>query len=196
MKTIKVATMVMLIVACVIASIALTQPTAAAGNGQVSHEMKQTCTMLNVTSPAFKDGGRIPVKYTADGDDMSPPLSWSCAPPDVAEYVVTAQDPDAPGGTFTHWVIYRIPGNYDHLDEGIMQVSELDNGAMQGMTSFGKVGYGGPSPPKGKPHRYIFTVYALSASPDLPAGITIDQLFKAIQGNVIAEGSLTGLYGR
>jgi len=158
--------------------------------------MECNATMLNVTSPAFPDGGRIPVRYTADGDDLSPPLSWSHAPAGTSEFALICEDPDAPGGTFTHWVIYDIPSNYDHLDDGMMQVAELDNGAMQGKNSFGKIGYGGPAPPRGKPHHYIFRIYALDAKLDLPAGIAKDELLKAMQGHIMAEGCLTGLYGR
>jgi Raf kinase inhibitor-like YbhB/YbcL family protein len=170
---------------------------AAAGTGQASDNMMQTkVKMLNVTSPAFRDGDRIPVQFTADGDNMSPPLHWSRAPEGVAEYAVICEDPDAPRGTFTHWVMYRIPGNYDRLDEGVMQVAQLDNGAMQGKNSAGGIGYTGPSPPPGKPHRYQFKVYALSAKLDLPAGITKEELRMAMEGYVVAKGEVTGLYGR
>jgi Raf kinase inhibitor-like YbhB/YbcL family protein len=170
---------------------------AAAGIGQASDNMMRTkVTMLNVSSPAFGDGERIPVQYTADGDNMSPPLRWSGAPDGVVEYAVICEDPDAPRGTFTHWVIYGIPANYDHLDDGIMQISELDNRAMQGKNSAGGIGYTGPSPPPGKPHHYEFKVYALSAKLDLPAGITKEELRKAMEGYVLAKGMITGLYGR
>lgn len=176
---------------------ACTQQQAAADKGQVNKDMeKMLYGQLSVMSPAFKDNERIPVKYTADGDDMSPPLKWMDIPEGVTEYALIVEDPDAPGGTFTHWVIYGIPGNYDHLDDGVPQVEELDNGAMQGPNSGGKIGYMGPSPPKGKPHRYIFTLYALDAKLDLPAGITKEELRTAMQGHIISEGKLTGLYGR
>jgi Raf kinase inhibitor-like YbhB/YbcL family protein len=175
---------------------ACAQSSAAVSQGQVNDMEKTTYCQLNVTSPAFKDNEWIPVKYTADGDNMSPPLHWSGMPQGVREYAIIADDPDAPHGTFTHWVIYGIPGSYDYLDDGIMQVSELDNGAMQGKNSMRTIGYTGPAPPKGKPHHYIFTVYALDAKLDLPAGITRDELRKAIQGHIMCEGKITGLYGR
>lgn len=171
------------------------QPTAA-DMWQVSDDMIQTIIQMDVTSPAFKNGERIPVIYTADGKDMSPPLRWSGGPEGVAEFAIICDDPDAPGNTFTHWVIYRIPGSYDRLDEGIRQEPELDNGAMQGTNSFGNTGYGGPAPPKGNPHRYIFTVYALDAKLNLPPGITKQELQEAMQGHVIGMGKLIGLYGR
>jgi Raf kinase inhibitor-like YbhB/YbcL family protein len=168
-----------------------------AGQGQVSsHMMESKAKQLSVTSPAFRDGERIPVRYTADGDNMSPPLQWSGSPAGVSEYAVICEDPDAPGGTFTHWVIYGIPGSYDRLDAGVRQEVELDNGAMQGPNSDDTTGYTGPSPPPGKPHRYQFKVYALSAKLDLPAGITKDELQKAMSGYVVAQGTITGLYGR
>lgn len=169
---------------------------AAAGKGPVNYPMEQTTMQLRVSSPAFEDGGRIPARYTADGDDVSPALAWAGAPPGVSEFAIICHDPDAPGGPFTHWVIYGIPGSYDHLDDGVMQVAELDNGAMQGKNHFGKIGYGGPSPPKGRPHHYRFRVYALDAKLDLPSGISKDELRKAMQGHVIAEGEIVGLYGR
>jgi Raf kinase inhibitor-like YbhB/YbcL family protein len=184
------------VVALLLISMACTLPSVAASQGQVNENMEQMTYQLSVTSPAFKDNERIPVKYTADGDDMSPPLKWAEIPDGVAEYALIVDDPDAPGGVFTHWVIYGLPGSYDHLDDGVPQVEELDNGAMQGPNSMDKIGYMGPSPPKGKPHRYIFTMYALDAKIDLPAGITKDELRKAVQGHIISEGKLTGIYGR
>jgi Raf kinase inhibitor-like YbhB/YbcL family protein len=189
--------MAAVVVALLLLGSACAQPSVATGQRQVNQDMeKMTYSQLSVTSPAFKDGQRIPVKYTADGDDMSPPLTWTDIPEGVTEYALIADDPDAPGGTFTHWVIYGIPGDYGHLADGITQISELDNGAMQGKNSFGRIGYGGPSPPKGKPHRYVFTLYAIDAKLDLPAGITKEELKKAMQGHIMSEGKLTGLYGR
>ncbi len=184
-------------VALLLVCVAWAQQPAAADRGQVFENMeKMTYSRLSVTSPAFTDNGRIPAKFTADGDDMSPPLQWSGAPDGVTQYAIIVDDPDAPGGVFTHWVIYGIPGSYDHLDAGVRQESELDNGAMQGPNHMGNIGYNGPSPPKGKPHRYIFTVYALDAKLDLPAGTSKEELIKAMQGHIISEGKLTGLYGR
>jgi hypothetical protein len=182
------------VTALLLAGIAWAQPPAAADGGMNMEKMSYK--LLNVTSPAFNDGQRIPAKYTADGDDMSPPLKWADIPEGVSEYALIVDDPDAPGGTFTHWVIYGIPGSYDHLDDGVPQVEELDNGAMQGPNHMGKIGYNGPSPPRGKPHRYIFTLYAIDAKLDLPAGISKEELKKAMQGHIMSEGKLTGTYGR
>ncbi|OPY27269.1 MAG: putative kinase inhibitor protein [Methanocella sp. PtaU1.Bin125] len=183
--------------ALLVAGMAYAQRPAATDYGQVSENMMETkVKLLNVTSPAFEDNGRIPVRYTGDGDDMSPPLRWQGAPEGVAEYAVICEDPDAPGGTFIHWVMYNIPPGYDRLDEGIRQEAELDNGAMQGKTDFGSVGYGGPAPPRGKLHRYEFTVYALGERLNLPPGLTRDELVEAMEGHVLAKGTITGLYGR
>jgi Raf kinase inhibitor-like YbhB/YbcL family protein len=105
--------------ALMIVSMAYAQRPPATDNAKVSDNMMEPkVKLMNVTSPAFKDNGRIPVQYTADGDDMSPPLRWEGKPEGVAEYAVICEDPDAPGGVFTHWVIYNIPAGYDHLDEG------------------------------------------------------------------------------
>src|SRR5512138_1073801 len=109
--------------------------------------MIDTILTMDLTSPAFREGERIPVKFTADGDDISPPLRWSGVPEGTAGFAIICDDPDAPGDTFTHWVIYRLPPGNDHLNEGIRQEPELDNGAVQGKNSFGNIGYGGPAPP-------------------------------------------------
>jgi Raf kinase inhibitor-like YbhB/YbcL family protein len=151
--------------------------------------------LIDVTSPAFRNGDRIPVKYTADGDDMSPPLNWPQVS-GVSEWALICEDPDAPSGTFVHWVMYNIPSGYTGLPDGITQDSELDDGSMQGKNSLGKIGYTGPSPPPGKPHHYNFKVYALDVKMDLPPGITSRELLEAMEGHVIAEGVLTGMYGR
>lgn len=185
------------IAALVIAGMAYGQLSSAMDNGEVSENMMEPkVEQLYLTSPAFRDNDRIPARYTGDGDDMSPPLQWSHAPEGVAEYAVICEDPDAPGGTFIHWVMYNIPPGYDRLDEGIRQEAELDNGAMQGRNDFGNIGYGGPAPPKGKPHHYEFTVYALGEKLNLPPGIARDELVRAMEGHVMAKGKVTGLYGR
>lgn len=173
---------------------AYAQP-ASPGDLKADDNMATQVMALEVTSPAFKDGERIPVKYTADGDDMSPPLNWSQVS-GVREQVLICDDPDAPGGTFTHWIMYNIPSGFTSLPAGVRQEEELDNGAVQTLNSFGKIGYNGPAPPKGKPHRYIFHLYALDVKMDLPSGITKEQLLEAMKGHVIAEGTLTGMYGR
>ena len=186
----------------VLAMILLTMVVASACAGQpprqslsVDDKMAVQVTLINVTSPAFDQGDRIPVKYTADGVDMSPPLNWPHVR-EVSKWALICEDPDAPSGTFTHWVMYNIPGSYTGLPDGVTQQEELSDGSMQGRNSFGKIGYNGPAPPPGKPHHYNFRVYGLDAHLDLPPGITKNELETAMKGHVIAEGTLTGLYGR
>jgi Raf kinase inhibitor-like YbhB/YbcL family protein len=148
---------------------------------------------LNVNSPMFTDGERIPVKYTCDGADVSPPLSWSAGPAATRSYALIVDDPDAPGGAFTHWVVYNIPDSVTRLEEHV--VSRGD-GTLQGMNSFGNMGYGGPCPPPGKPHHYRFHVYALDLKPDLKQGASKGDVLSAIKGHILAEGELVGTYSR
>jgi Raf kinase inhibitor-like YbhB/YbcL family protein len=151
---------------------------------------------IDITSKAFKDGEPIPKQYTADGKDISPPLSWGKLPDGARSVALICDDPDAPRDKpWVHWVIYNLPVDVRELAEGIAP-QNLSNGARQGKNDFGKIGYGGPSPPPGKPHRYYFKLYALDRMLDLPAGATKDQLIAAMKGHVLAEGQLMGKYGR
>jgi Raf kinase inhibitor-like YbhB/YbcL family protein len=106
------------------------------------------------------------------------------------------EDPDAPRGIFTHWVLFNVPAASRELNQGVSQETALPSGTAQGANDFGKVGYGGPAPPRGKPHRYFFKLFALDKRLDLQAGVTRDQLLKAMKGHVLAEGQLMGKYGR
>jgi len=151
---------------------------------------------LQVSSPAFAEGDRIPGQFTADGADVSPELRWSGAPKNTQSFALICEDPDAPRGTWTHWVLFNLPADRSSLAEGVPAEKELPGGARQGKNDFGKIGYGGPSPPKGKPHRYFFKVYALDTTLNLPAGATRQQVLDAIKGHIVAEGQLMGLYGR
>jgi Raf kinase inhibitor-like YbhB/YbcL family protein len=151
---------------------------------------------MQLTSPAFKEGDTVPAKYTADGADKSPELRWAGAPDNTKSFALVCEDPDAPSGTWTHWVLFNIPADKTSLAEGVATDKELPDGSRQGKNDFGKIGYGGPSPPKGKPHHYHFKLYALDTKLDLPAGATRKQVLDAIKGHVLAEGRLTGLYGR
>lgn len=148
---------------------------------------------LRVESAAFADGGSIPAKYTADGDDVSPPLSWAAGPAGTACYALVMDDPDAPGGTWVHWVLWNLttPG----LAEDVPRDAQLPSGARQGRNSWNRAGYGGPSPPGGT-HRYSFRVYALGAPLDLPAGADAAKLGQAMRGRVLASGALLGRYAR
>jgi Raf kinase inhibitor-like YbhB/YbcL family protein len=151
---------------------------------------------INLSSTAFQEGETIPKQYTGDGKDVSPPLTWADPPEGTKSFVLICDDPDAPRGTWTHWVLYNLPADQRKLDEGVPTDESLANGAKQGKNDFGKVGYGGPAPPRGKPHRYFFRLYALDTTLGLPAGATRDKVVGAARGHVLAEGQLMGHYGR
>ncbi len=163
---------------------------------------------IEVTSPAFAAGDTIPVKYTCDGDDVSPAISWELAPRDpsaaaarsapaeVKSFALIAEDPDAPGGNWTHWVIYGIPPDVAELHEGAPSGENLSGGGRQGANDFRRLGYGGPCPPGGEAHRYIFKVFALAGDVKLEAGATREELLAAIDGLVLYQGQLMGRYGR
>ncbi|MDR4508616.1 MAG: YbhB/YbcL family Raf kinase inhibitor-like protein [Candidatus Brocadiaceae bacterium] len=150
---------------------------------------------IEVKSAAFDEGGMIPKKYTCDGEDISPPLSWSAVPSGTKSIALISDDPDAPMGTWVHWVLYDLPANIQELPENIPSLKMLENGAKQGITDFGTIGYGGPCPPGGT-HRYYFKLYALNKKLDLKAGITKKQLLEAMKGHILAEGQLMGKYKR
>ena len=150
---------------------------------------------LKVESQAFKNGGMIPTKYTCDGEDVSPPISWSNGPECTKSYALIADDPDAPMGTWVHWVIYNIPPDITRLDENVPKVEELPNGAVQGVNDFRRYGYGGPCPPGGT-HRYYFKVYALDTELKDGPGLTKKKLLKRIEGHIIGYGELMGRYSR
>lgn len=151
---------------------------------------------FTLTSSAFKEGDRIPAKYTCEGADVSPPLHWSVPPAGTRSYVVIADDPDAPVGIWVHWVIYNLPLDLRGLSEGIPTTERVLDGALQGLNDFKRVGYGGPCPPPGTPHRYVFKLYALDRMLDLKPRATKTQVLEACQGHVLAEARLMGRYGR
>jgi len=150
---------------------------------------------IEVTSTAFEDGGMIPPRYTADGQDISPPLRWDAVPEGTKSIALISDDPDAPMGTWVHWVLFNLPADAAELAENVPPKSTLPNGAAQGTNDFGKIGYGGPAPPSGT-HRYYFKIYALDAQIDLPPGAKKSQLLKAMEGHILAQGQLMGRYKR
>ncbi|HOK26531.1 MAG TPA: YbhB/YbcL family Raf kinase inhibitor-like protein [Bacteroidales bacterium] len=150
---------------------------------------------MEIKSPAFKEGELIPSRHTCDGHDVSPPLEWSGAPAETRSFALISDDPDAPVGTWVHWVIFNIPANVNKLEENIPKKEVLSNGARQGRNDFGRIGYGGPCPPGGT-HRYYFKLYALDRELDLKAGSTKRDLLKAMEGHVLAEAHLMGRYRR
>lgn len=151
---------------------------------------------IQITSSAFSEGGKIPQKYTCDGEDASPPLAWSGIPAGTQSLALIADDPDAPVGTWVHWVLYNIPPDLSGLPEGIAKTASVEDTGLQGNNGFRKAGYGGPCPPKGKPHRYFFKLYALDMILGLEAGASKADLEEAMQGHILAQGQLIGLYGR
>ena len=151
--------------------------------------------VITLSSASLQDG-RVPKEFTCDGEDKSPPLTWQALPNGTRALALTLTDPDAPGQTFTHWILYNLPTNNNALPEDVPKQEELSNGSRQGKTDFGKIGYGGPCPPPGKPHRYVFTLYALDAKLDVPAGAPRSQVESAMQDHVLARGELTARYGR
>ena len=150
---------------------------------------------IAVSSPTLKPNERIDERYTCEGDDVSPPLKWSGYPADSKSFVVIMEDPDAPGGVFTHWVVYNIPASVSELPEALPAIDKLDNGIYQGINDFGKIGYGGPCPPDGT-HRYFFKLYALDMMLEIGSGATKEALLQAINDHVLAETELMGTYTR
>lgn len=150
---------------------------------------------IELTSSAFKNGGMIPEKYTCDGDDNSPPISWKSVPEETRSLALICDDPDAPMGTWVHWVVYNIPPEIKELKENITPERKIKNGGIQGMNDFKKIGYGGPCPPGGT-HRYFFKIYALDTKVDLDPGATKSQLLIAMEGHILAKGDLMGKYSR
>jgi Raf kinase inhibitor-like YbhB/YbcL family protein len=150
---------------------------------------------IKVKSSAFEEGGMIPKRYTCDGTDVSPPLAWTSVPEGTKSIALICDDPDAPMGTWVHWVLFNLPAEVKELPENVPPQKRLENGAIQGANDFRKIGYGGPCPPGGT-HRYYFKLYALDTEMNLQAGATKKELLKAMEGHILAEGQLMGKYKR
>jgi Raf kinase inhibitor-like YbhB/YbcL family protein len=151
---------------------------------------------FQIVSPAFSAGGTIPKKFTCDGPDDSPQLTWTDPPAKTQSFALIMDDTDAQVGTWVHWVIYDLPANSRDLAEGVAKQEQLSSGARQGRNDFGKTGYGGPCPPPGKPHRYFFKLYALDAKLGLKPGAKKSDVERAMQGHILAQTELMGRYGR
>ena len=151
---------------------------------------------FRVFSSSFKENSPIPLKFTCQGSDISPEISWKGAPKETKSFALIMDDPDAPFGTFTHWVIYNIPGDYIGLKEEVANRENLENGIKQGKNDFGKIGYGGPCPPPGRPHRYFIKLYALDMDSELPSGLKVKELMEKIKGHILAKTTYFGLYQR
>ena len=150
---------------------------------------------LEITSSAFSEGEMIPTGYTCDGPDVSPDLAWTGVPETTQSLALICDDPDAPMGTWVHWVLFNIPPGARGLPGEISPDAALENGARHGTNDFGRLGYGGPCPPGGT-HRYFFKLYALDTELDLASGITKAQIIEAMEGHILAEAQLMGKYKR
>lgn len=150
---------------------------------------------LELRSSAFAAGEAIPQKYACDGDEKSPPLSWSNAPPETRSFALVADDPDAPIGTWVHWVLYNVPAQASSLPEGVSIGPNLPIGGQQGKNGSEQLGYQGPCPPSGT-HRYFFKLYALDKPLKVAPGANKEQLLKAMKGHILAQAELMGLYSK
>ena len=151
---------------------------------------------MELVSGAFDSGDSIPRKYTCDGDNISPPLSWRFVPDEANALVLICDDPDAPEGPFVHWVLYDLPMDIRRLEEDVPRKDRLASGGVQGCNGSGKIGYSGPCPPRGSAHHYYFRLYALDQALNLPPGATRQQVLNRIEGHVLDNARLLGLYGR
>jgi len=149
-----------------------------------------------IASTSFPNGGDIPKKFTCDGADVSPELSWTEPPAGAQSFALIADDPDAPGGTWTHWVLFDVPPATTSLPEGVSKIDELPGGERQGRNDFRKIGYNGPCPPPGKPHRYFFKLYALDGKLNLKPGASKQEVEQAMQGHVLGGAEWMGRYKR
>ena len=151
---------------------------------------------LTFSSPSFSNGGDIAKKFTCDGADTSPQLSWTDPPATTKSFALLVDDPDAPVGNWNHWTLWNLPSSARGLPEGMSKEARLPDGSQQGLNDFRKTGYNGPCPPPGKPHRYYFKLFALDAKLDLKAGASKPQIEAAIKGHILAQAELMGRFGR
>lgn len=151
---------------------------------------------FQLSTPAFADGARIPERYTADGENASPRLTWSDPPEGTESFALVVEDPDAPKGLFVHWLTWNLPAHLRDLPEGYPAEAQRRDGVRCGQNGFGSNGYGGPRPPPGAPHRYVFRLLALDAKLDLEAGAKRAEFERALEGHVLGQATVTGMYGR
>ena len=167
----------------------------ACGDNEKNIESDKTMSLL-ITSSAFSEGERIPDKYTCEGEDFSPPLSWSNIHEGTLSFALISDDTDTAGGTWDHWVIYNIPADAEGLPEAVPTDESLPDGSKQGVNSWGRTGYGGPCPPHGKLHRYFFKLYALDITLTLPPDESKSSIEAAMEGHILENASLMGTYSR
>jgi Raf kinase inhibitor-like YbhB/YbcL family protein len=170
------------------ATISAQQPNAPKGGAPMSS--------FTLAAPAFGSGAAIPDEYTCRGSDISPVLAWSGEPAKTASFALIVDDPDAPAGTWVHWVIWNIPANMQLLPKDVIKSGSLSNGASQGLNDFGKVGYNGPCPPPGKTHRYFFRLYAVDVKFSLQPGAKRHDLDAAMKGHILGKAEHMGTFRR
>ncbi len=149
---------------------------------------------FNISSTAFENGAPVPVAHTCEGDDVSPPLSWDGEPKETVTFALIMEDPDAPGGTFTHWIVYNLPGDCHGLEKIIPIERHLENKAIQGKNDFGKIGYRGPCPPGGSEHRYFFRIFALKKKLPPESIDSGTEFYQALNGLVLDKAEYMGRY--
>jgi Raf kinase inhibitor-like YbhB/YbcL family protein len=171
------------------------QPAATTQNPLPAQSPQPTSEALKLISRAFTEGQPIPRQYSCDGINISPPLEWSGVPKPAKTLAIIADDPDAPAGTWVHWVVYNLPADTIGMVENLPSTEDLKGGGLQGKNDFEKIGYGGPCPPSGT-HRYLFKIYALDGDLPLKAGATKTEVEKAMSGHVLAQAQLMGTYHR
>ena len=150
---------------------------------------------MQMASKAFQDGAAIPQKYTCEGEDISPALEWTSVPDEAMTLALISDDPDAPDGTWVHWVLYNVPAHILEIAENLPREGQLENGIMQGQNDFKNIGYGGPCPPSGT-HRYVFKLFALDKELELQPGATKRQLLQAMEGHILDRAQFMGTYSK
>lgn len=178
------------------AAAAWTFPFRASASTAASLHAPEPAMSLKLSSPSFSNGGDIAKKFTCDAADVSPQLTWTEPPAETKTFALLADDPDAPVGNWNHWTMWNLSPSLRGLPEGVAKDARLSDGSEQGKNDFGKTGYNGPCPPRGKPHRYYFKLFALDVKLDLKAGATKKELETAMKGHILAQAEWTGTYGR
>ncbi|MCX8095099.1 MAG: YbhB/YbcL family Raf kinase inhibitor-like protein [Caldisericia bacterium] len=149
-----------------------------------------------LTSGVIKENNLIPKDYTCEGKDISPQLEWSNVPNGTVSFCLIMDDPDAPGGVFTHWIIFNIPSTYKSLPENFPKIPEFENGIKQGKNDFNKIGYNGPCPPIGSTHQYRFTIYAIDKMLNLESGVKVEEVMKEIENHILGKGEFVCIFSR
>lgn len=190
------AVLALLLSACTESADAPTHETAAAQTPAAVTPAAGDAAAFSISSDAFAEGEPIPAVHTCDGDNTSPPLAWSSPPTGTNAFALIVDDPDAPAGVFTHWLLFNLPGDAAELPEDVPATEQLDSGGSQGLNDAGSVGYTGPCPPAGPAHLYTFTIFALDREIAPGASAVKSDVVDAMEGVVLDVARLTGTYGR